>query len=42
MREKLNALYQALNTRSISGYRDCNTYVDCMEVLAQFIQGCEL
>lgn len=41
MREKLNALYQALNTLTISGYRDCKTYANCMEFLAQIIQECE-
>lgn len=42
MKEKLNALYQALNTLTISGYRDCKTYANCMEFLAQIIQECEL
>lgn len=40
MNEKLNALYQALNTLTISGYRDCKTYANCMEFLAQIIQEC--
>lgn len=41
MKDKLTALYQALDTLTITGYKDCKTYANCMEFLAQIIQETE-
>lgn len=38
MKNKLTMLYQALDTLTVEGYKNCKTYSNCMEFIAQMIQ----